>query len=124
MGNISTGDGHCVMIYGFRNGNFKIKDSHGVKYEIPLDRPDFIQVSYRKFHELLISENAYGPQNIFQGLLFKAVNNPGQAVTDPILIRNFPHPNNPNNLHPGILNLFQSSWNGTRLAQEFRYGIQ
>ena len=62
--------------------------------------------------------------NIIQGLLFKAVNNPGQAVSDPILIRNFPDPNNPNNLHPAILNLFQSSWNGPRLAQEFRDCIQ
>ena len=62
--------------------------------------------------------------NIIQGLLFKAVNNPGQAVSDPILIRNFPNPNNPNNLHPGFLNLFQSSWNCTRLVQEFRNSIQ
>ena len=57
LGNISTGDGHSVMIYAFENGNYKIKDSHGVKYEIPLDRPDFFQVSFRKFHEPLTIEN-------------------------------------------------------------------
>ena len=57
LGNISTGDGHCVMLYAFKNGNFKIKDSHGVKYEIPLDRPDFFQVEFRKFHEPLTIEN-------------------------------------------------------------------
>ena len=62
-------------------------------------------------------------RNIFQGLLFKAVDNPSQAVSDPILIRNFPDLNNPNNLHPGILNLF-FMWNSTRLAQEFHKGIQ
>ena len=61
---------------------------------------------------------------IVQGLLLRAVNNHVQALSDPILIRNFPDPNNPNNLHPAILNLFQSSWNGPRLAQEFRNGIQ
>ena len=32
------------MIYAVENQNFKIKDSHGVKYEIPIDRPDFYQV--------------------------------------------------------------------------------
>ena len=61
--------------------------------------------------------------NMLQGLLFKAVNNPAQAVSDPILIQNFPDPNNPNNLHPGILNLFLI-WNSARLAQEFHKGIQ
>ena len=32
------------MIYAIENGNFKIKDSHGLKYDIPLNRPDFFQV--------------------------------------------------------------------------------
>ena len=44
LGDIFSGDGHCVMIYAVENQNFKIKDSHGVKYEIPIDRPDFQQV--------------------------------------------------------------------------------
>ena len=50
--------------------------------------------------------------NIVQGLLLRAVNNHLQALTDPILIRYFPDPNNPNTLHPVLLNLFQSCWNG------------
>ena len=32
------------MIYAVENQNFKIKDSHGVKYEIQIDRPDLYQV--------------------------------------------------------------------------------
>ena len=113
------------MIYAFQNGNFKIKDSHGVKYEIPLDRPDFLQVNFLTFF-------AINMKNIIQGLLLKAVNNHIRALSDPIVIRNFPDPNNPNILHPLILNLFQSVWNGyyygppssTDLTLEFRYNIQ
>ena len=44
LGDIFTGDGHCVLIYAVEKQNFKIKDSHGVKYKIPIDRPDFYQV--------------------------------------------------------------------------------
>ena len=50
--------------------------------------------------------------NCVQGLLLRAVTDHVQARSDPILIRNFPDPNNPNILHPQILNLFQSCWNG------------
>ena len=32
------------MIYAYENGEFKVKDSHGDKYTIPIDRPDFYQV--------------------------------------------------------------------------------
>ena len=35
---------HAVMIYGCENEKFKVKDSHGKNYEIPIDRPDFYQV--------------------------------------------------------------------------------
>ena len=35
---------HTVLIYSYENYKFKIKDSYGEKYEIPIDRPDFIQV--------------------------------------------------------------------------------
>ena len=35
---------HTVLIYAFENYKFKVKDSHGKKYEIPIDRPDSIQV--------------------------------------------------------------------------------
>ena len=41
-------DHHTVLIYSLNNDKFKVMDSHGVKYEIPINRPDFIQV-YRKF---------------------------------------------------------------------------
>ena len=69
---------------------------------------------------------------IFQGLLLRAVNNHVQALSDPILIRNFPDPNNPNIPHPQIFNLFQSRWNGYNygppssadLTREFQNNIQ
>ena len=42
-------DGHAVMIYGCNDEIFKIKDSHGNKYEIPINRPDYHQViNHRK----------------------------------------------------------------------------
>ena len=49
-------DAHAVLIYSLDNDKFKVKDSLGVKYEIPIDRPDSIQV-YQKFtfDRLLIS---------------------------------------------------------------------
>ena len=36
-------DDEC-LIYAFENYKFKVKDSYGQKYEIPIDRPDSIQV--------------------------------------------------------------------------------
>ena len=45
LGDIFSGNGHCVLIYDFENPNFKIKDSHGVEYEISIERPDFYQVN-------------------------------------------------------------------------------
>ena len=32
------------MIYAYENGKFKVKDSQGLKYTIPINRPDFFQV--------------------------------------------------------------------------------
>ena len=69
---------------------------------------------------------------IVQGLLLKAVSNHVQARSDPILIRHFPDPMNPNILHPSIVNLFQSCWNGYNygppspadLTCEFQNNIQ
>ena len=78
------------MIYAIENQNFKIKDSHGVKYEIPIERPDFFQVT--SFVTILKHIN------IIQGLAMKAINNPRSAESDPILIREFPDPNNPTSL--------------------------
>ena len=43
--------------------------------------------------------------HIIQGLVMKAVNNPGSAGSDPILIQRFPDPNNPTSLDPQF-----SSW--------------
>ena len=86
------------MIFAFENGNFKIKDSNGVKYEIPIDRPDFYQVPAALVQFLLFL-------HIIQGLAMKAVKNPGSAESDPILIQRFPDPNNPTSLDPKF-----SSW--------------
>ena len=39
---------HAVLIYALDNDKFKVKDSLGVKYEIPINRPDSMQV-YQQF---------------------------------------------------------------------------
>ena len=36
--------GHAVLIYSRDKDNFKVKDSHGGKYTIPINRPDYQQV--------------------------------------------------------------------------------
>ena len=47
---------HAVLIYSLDNDKFKVKDSLGVKYEIPINRPDSVQVYQKfKFYQLLIS---------------------------------------------------------------------
>ena len=38
---------HAVLIYSLDNDNFKVKDSLGKKYEIPINRPDSIQVDQK-----------------------------------------------------------------------------
>lgn len=37
---------HTIMIYAFDDKKkvFKVKDSYGIKYQIPIERPDFYQV--------------------------------------------------------------------------------
>ena len=47
--NLFDDDSHSVLIYKFENYKFKVKDSHGEKYEIPIDRPDSIQVCKKEF---------------------------------------------------------------------------
>ena len=43
------------MIYAYANGEFKVKDSHGIKYTIPINRPDFFQVfSKQNFSEMIL----------------------------------------------------------------------
>ena len=37
---------HAVMIYNYDNTNFKIKDSHGEKYEISIEHPEITRDSY------------------------------------------------------------------------------
>ena len=49
---------HAVMIYGCANEEFKIKDSYGKKYKIPIDRPDYYQVIKLK-HKRLITIQIY-----------------------------------------------------------------
>ena len=44
LSNLSNDEAHTVLIYSFENYKFKVKDSYGKKYEIPIDRPDSIQV--------------------------------------------------------------------------------
>ena len=44
LSKLSDDESHTVLIYSFENYKFKVKDSHGKKYEIPIDRPDSIQV--------------------------------------------------------------------------------
>ena len=39
---------HAVLIHALDNDKFKVADSQGVEYEIPIDRPDFYQV-YQNF---------------------------------------------------------------------------
>ena len=38
---------HAVLIYALDNDKFKVKDSLGVEYEIPINRPDSIQVDQK-----------------------------------------------------------------------------
>ena len=38
---------HAVLIYALDNDNFKVKDSLGLKYEIPINRPDSVQVNQK-----------------------------------------------------------------------------
>ena len=45
LSNLFVAESHTVLIYAFENYKFKVKDSYGEKYEIPIDRPDSIQVS-------------------------------------------------------------------------------
>ena len=54
------------MIYGYENEKFKIKDSHGKKYEIPIDRPDFHQVYKSKHKRVILIKH-------IQGQLFKYI---------------------------------------------------
>ena len=44
LSNLFNDESHTVLIYAYENYKFKVKDSHGKKYEIPIDRPDSIQV--------------------------------------------------------------------------------
>ena len=44
LSNLYDVESHPVLIYAFKNYKFKVKDPYGKKYEIPIDRPDSIQV--------------------------------------------------------------------------------
>ena len=45
LSKLNDDESHTVLIYSFENYKFKVKDPYGKKYEIPIDRPDSIQVS-------------------------------------------------------------------------------
>ena len=45
LSNLFNDESHTVLIYAFEGYKFKVKDSYGKKYEIPIDRPDSIQVN-------------------------------------------------------------------------------
>ena len=49
LANLLDDESHTVLIYAFENYKFKVKDSYGKKYEIPVDRPDSIQVCRKYF---------------------------------------------------------------------------
>ena len=118
LGDISSGDGHCVMIYAVKNRNFKVKDSHGVKYEIPIDRPDFYQVTR---HWKFVNPEF---RIIFQGLIMKAINNPQSAGTDPILLQKFPDPKNPLSLDPQFSTCVNQFGSAAHLGKLLSYYIQ
>ena len=48
---------HAVLIYSLDNDKFKVKDSQGVKYEIPINRPDSIQVYHKSNFDRLLKFN-------------------------------------------------------------------
>ena len=50
LSNLFNDESHTVLIYAFENYKFKVKDSYGKKYEIPIDRPDSIQVCENYFN--------------------------------------------------------------------------
>ena len=50
LSNLFDDESHAVLIYAFEYYKFKVKDSHGEKYEIPIDRPDSIQVIENYFN--------------------------------------------------------------------------
>ena len=52
LSNLFDNESHTVLIYSFENYKFKVKDSYGKKYEIPIDRPDSIQVCEKKYYFL------------------------------------------------------------------------
>ena len=45
---------HAVVIYGMSddNNSFKVKDSHGLKYEIPVSRCSYSQVKFSPLKEI------------------------------------------------------------------------
>ena len=47
LSNLHDNAAHAVLIYSLDNDKFKVKDSYGRKYEIPMNRPDSLQVKIR-----------------------------------------------------------------------------
>ena len=70
LSNLFDDECHTVLIYSIENYKFKVKDSYGNKYEIPIDRPDSIQVCRKYFL-----------WNIIQNLNFKLGQNHATSKT-------------------------------------------
>ena len=47
LANLHNDAAHAVLIYSLDNEEFKVKDSHGRKYKISINRPDWVQVKIR-----------------------------------------------------------------------------
>ena len=53
LSNLFDDESHTVLIYAYENYKFKVKDSNGKKYEIPIDRPDSIQVYRIPYRQII-----------------------------------------------------------------------
>ena len=78
VSNLFDDESHTVLIYSFENYKFQVKDSYGKKFEIPIDRPDSIQVCEKCSKE---------KNNLIQGKimqLVKPVTNQSWLILDQI----------------------------------------
>ena len=84
LSNLFNDESHTVLIYAFENYKFKVKDSYGKKYEIPIDRPDSIQVS----ENYLKRKNDFSNQGKIMQFV-KPVNDQSRWILDRIFPGNF-----------------------------------
>jgi len=67
LSNLYDHESHAVLIYSFKNYKFKVKDPYGKKYEIPIDRPDFIQGKIMQMIKLVTKESRWILDQIYPG---------------------------------------------------------